>query len=114
MRSYTLFFVSLAAVSGPAWVAGQERPAEPVGTIERRDPRFDKLVPKDSAFEKLADGFTWAEGPVWDRAGGYLLFSDIPNNIVMKWKEGEGMSQFLKPSGYTGTVPRGGDRAPTG
>jgi gluconolactonase len=38
---------------------------------------------------------------------GFLLFSDIPNNAVMKWKEGEGISLFLKPSGYTGVADYG-------
>jgi gluconolactonase len=44
----------------------------------------------------------WSEGPVWIKDGGYLLFSDIPRNSVMKWSEKDGLSLFLKPSGYTG------------
>jgi gluconolactonase len=52
----------------------------------------------------LASGFTWSEGPVWVKNGNYLLFSDIPRNSVMKWKEGEGVSVFLHPSGYTGNT----------
>src|SRR5207245_9998164 len=73
--------------------------------IVRLDPRFDKLVPRDAKLEKLADGFTWVEGPVWNREGRYLLFSDIPKNSVFKWKEGAGVSLFLNPSGYTGSAP---------
>ena len=73
--------------------------------IVRLDPRFDKLVPAEARLEKLADGFTWVEGPVWNRRGQYLLFSDIPKNSVFKWKDGEGVSLFLKPSGYTGATP---------
>jgi gluconolactonase len=75
------------------------------GRIERLDPRFDRLVPQGAVLEKLADGFTWVEGPVWSRRDGALLFSDIPNNAVYRWKEGEGASLFLQPSGYTGAVP---------
>lgn len=75
------------------------------GGIERRDTRFDALVPKDAKIETLAVGFAWVEGPVWDRQGGYLLFSDIPNNRIVKWREGQGTSDFLKPSGYTGKLP---------
>jgi gluconolactonase len=71
----------------------------------RLDRRFDALVPPDAKLEKIADGFAWVEGPVWNRAGGYLLFSDIPNNSVIKWKEGEGTSLFLNSSGYTGKEP---------
>jgi gluconolactonase len=75
------------------------------GKIVRLDPRFDQLVPRGAALEKIADGFAWVEGPAWDRRGGHLLFSDIPNNAVLKWKAGEGVSLFLKPSGYTGSEP---------
>jgi gluconolactonase len=74
-----------------------------IGTIERKDPRFDKLIAKDAVLEQLADGFAWTEGPVWIKDGGFLLFSDIPNNRVVKWQEGKGTSDFLKPSGYDGT-----------
>jgi gluconolactonase len=55
--------------------------------------------------EKIADGFTWVEGPVWDGQTGSLLFSDIPANAVYRWQEGKGASQFLKPSGYSGATP---------
>jgi gluconolactonase len=78
-----------------------------LGKIVRADPRLDRLIPKDAKIEVLASGFAWCEGPVWSRNGGYLLFSDIPRNSVMKWKEVEGLSLFLKPSGYTGVVDYG-------
>ncbi len=77
------------------------------GKIERKDPRFDKLVSKDTHMEQLAEGFEWSEGPVWIKDGGYLLFSDIPRNSLMKWKGGEGIKLFMKPSGYTGVVDYG-------
>lgn len=77
--------------------------AEPYGTIDRKDPRFDKLVPLAAVVEKLADGCRWAEGPIWIKMdGGYVLFSDVTNNRVMKWKEGEGLTEWMKPSGFTG------------
>ena len=41
----------------------------------------------------------WAEGPVWIKEEGCLLFSDIPKNSIFKWKEGQGKSLYLKPSG---------------
>ncbi len=75
------------------------------GRIVRLDPRLDQLVPHGAALEKIAVGFTWVEGPVWNRKEDCLLFSDIPNNSVFKWKEGEGVTLFLKPSGYTGKKP---------
>lgn len=81
-----------------------------LGKIERFDPRFEELVPKDAQIEVLCSGFEWAEGPVWVNDGtetGYVLFSDIPRNSVMKWKEGVGVSLYLKPSGYTGVADYG-------
>lgn len=84
------------------------------GTILRKDARFDKLIPPSAQLEKLAGGFEWSEGPVWAREGGYLLFSDIPNNAVMRWKEGEGTSVFLKPAGYTGAAARQGEPGSNG
>ncbi|HWP57064.1 MAG TPA: SMP-30/gluconolactonase/LRE family protein [Candidatus Acidoferrales bacterium] len=73
--------------------------------IVRLDARLDRIVPPNAVVEKIADGFRWVEGPVWNRKEGYLLFSDIPNNAVYKWEEGKGVSLFLKPSGYSGTAP---------
>ncbi len=84
------------------------------GKIERKDPRFDKLVPPDAHMERLAEGFDWSEGPVWIPDGGYLLFSDVPRNSVMKWKDGEGISLYMKPSGYTGVVDYGGEPGSNG
>ena len=96
-----------------AWSA--ERKAYPTfGKIERKDPRFDQLIPQDAKLEKLAEGFDWAEGAVWDKKNQCLFFSDIPPNSVMKWKEGEGITLFLKPSGYTGSKPRGGEPGSNG
>ena len=74
-----------------------------VGVV-RLDGRFDQLVPRDAKIEKIADGFKWVEGPVWNRRQAFLLFSDIPNNSVFKWQEGKGTSLFLKPSGYGGSA----------
>ncbi len=101
------------------------------GTIERKDPAFDKLIPKDAKLEKLADGFDWSEGPVWIKGklpgaevvdkhphkteGGYLLFSDIPPNRIMKWMPGQTKaSVFMHPAGYSGKAPRGGEPGTNG
>src|SRR5262245_66056592 len=73
--------------------------------IVRLDPAFDKLVPAGVKVEKLVDGHQWVEGPVWNRKEGYVLFSDIPNNAIIKWQEGKGESVFMKPAGYTGEEP---------
>lgn len=72
------------------------------GQIVRLDPALDHLLDVQTPVEVLADSFKWAEGPVWIKDGGYLLFSDVPRNTIFRWKQGDGLSVFLKPSGYTG------------
>lgn len=101
-RRVLLWVVSALAAST---AAAADKPSYPAfGKIVRKDPRLDTLLPQDARMEQLADGFDWSEGPTWIKDGGYLLFSDIPRNSVMKWKEGEGVSLFMKPAGYTGVV----------
>ncbi len=77
-------------------------PPKTMGSIEQIDAEFGKLVPADATIEVLAEGFDWSEGPVWVDDGGYLLFSDIPRNQIVKWREGEGTSIFMQRAGYTG------------
>lgn len=90
-------------------------PQTPTPRIERLDPALDKLIAPDAKIETLAEGYDWSEGPVWVKEdGGYLLFSDVPQNVVYKWKEGAGAQPYLKPSGYTGTEPRGGEMGSNG
>src|SRR3954468_20083597 len=51
------------------------------------------------AVERVATGFRWAEGPVYFPAGRYVLFSDIPNNRIMRFSEDDGhLSIFRQPS----------------
>ncbi|HEV8455063.1 MAG TPA: SMP-30/gluconolactonase/LRE family protein [Gemmatimonadales bacterium] len=96
-----------AALSSPAAAQLQPRPThEPV--IRRIDPRFGALVPLNAELQKIVDDHGWAEGPVWVRNGGYLLFSDVVKNRIYRWKEGEGESVFLERSGYTGAAPFAG------
>lgn len=75
----------------------------------RADPRFDAIVSRDAKLEKLADGFLLAEGPVWDKRGGYLLFSDVSANVIYKWEPARGIAPYLKASGYSGAEPFRGD-----
>ena len=87
-----------------------------IGSIIRLAPEMNKIISADSEIEVLAEGFDWSEGPLWidDNEGGYLLFSDIPPNSIYKWKEGEGSSLYLKPSGYTGKIERKGEPGSNG
>ena len=81
-----------------------------LGSIERLDPRFDALVPRDAVIEVLAGGFAWAEGPVWLEGEQAVLFSDIPRNRVMRFRDGEGVGVFLEPAGFTGPGAYGSER----
>jgi gluconolactonase len=98
--------VAAIPTSHPGRAAEARSAAAP--TILRLDPRLDALVPPGATLEKIADGFAWVEGPVWDRRRRALLFSDIPGNAVHAWREGSGTSVFLRASGYTSTPPFAG------
>jgi hypothetical protein len=78
--------------------------AQQSGEIERLDPAADAIVASGAHVEKLADGLGFVEGPVWIQKGreGYLLFSDIPANVIGKWSPSSGVSVFLEKSGFTG------------
>ncbi|MEE2636729.1 MAG: SMP-30/gluconolactonase/LRE family protein [Acidobacteriota bacterium] len=82
-------------------------PSPSAGAIERLDPAFDELVSADAVIEHLADGFGFTEGPVWvDEGDGYLLFSDIPGNTIVKWEPDGTVSDFLSPV-YEGDYEEG-------
>jgi len=67
------------------------------GTIERLDPRLDALIPLDANVQKLASGFTFTEGPVWDKRSDVLYFSDVRDNTIYSWSEDEGVNVFIQP-----------------
>ncbi len=73
----------------------------PDARVEALDKRFKYKV-GNAAIERIATGFRWAEGPVYIRDGGYLLWSDIPNNRIMRWLEDDGhVSVYRTPSNYS-------------
>ncbi|MDA0194423.1 MAG: SMP-30/gluconolactonase/LRE family protein [Bacteroidetes bacterium] len=74
--------------------------------VLRLDPQMDNVVSPNAKVELISDGFNWTEGPLWVPEGQFLLFCDVPENKIFKWKEGEGTSIYLQPSGYTGSIPR--------
>ena len=84
------------------------------GHIEKLDPSLDAIVNSQAKVEIIAEGFDWAEGPLWIEQEKMLLFSDIPQNIIYKWTEKKGKEIYLAPSGYTGTIPRGGEKGSNG
>lgn len=102
MRLNSLAVICCLVAGLPAAAFGQKSDVQKtIGEIERIAPAFDKLVPADAKIEVLADGFEWTEGPVWVPQG-HLLFSDIPNNRIVKWTPEKGTDVFMQPAGYTG------------
>ena len=67
------------------------------GSIQRLDPALDKLIPVGARIEKVTGNLQFAEGPVWVRNGGYLLFSDIPANAILKLTSAGEITAFRKP-----------------
>ena len=76
-----------------------------IGSVERLSPEINKLINSDAKIEILAKGFEWSEGPIWSKKLNSLLFSDVPNNVIYKWNEKNGLNVFAKPIGYSGKVP---------
>lgn len=111
--------VASLAVSFSAVASAQDSLNYPtIGEVIRDDAAIDSLIAKETSIQVLSSGFEWSEGPVWVPAQGnepgYLLFSDIPRNSIMKWVEGKGVSLFLKPAGYTGQVEYGNEPGSNG
>jgi len=90
----------------------QEYPT--TGSIEKLSPELDRIIAPGTLPEILAEGFEWSEGPLWLPEQEKVIFSDIPNNSIFEWSEKEGLKLYLKPSGYTDTIVRGGETGSNG
>jgi gluconolactonase len=79
-------------------------PSEVNVEIIRKDPALDAIVSPNPKIFKLAEGFKFTEGPVWDRKAGFLLFSDPNNNTIYKYSPNENgqLAVFREKSGYEG------------
>jgi len=66
------------------------------------DPRFRRYIVGNTPIRRLHFGTLWAEGPAWNGVGRFLVWSDIPNNVQMRWIEEDGrVTVFRNPSGYS-------------
>ncbi len=85
----------------PPSAGWRAQPRYPDPAIESIDPRFDKYRIFSAAVERLYTGCRWSEGPVWFGDGRYLLWSDIPNQRILKWEEETGaVSIYRRPSDF--------------
>lgn len=67
-------------------------------SIEVRDPRMTGIVARDASLEVVGSGFLFTEGPLWHPVDHFLLFSDIPGNVIRRWDEKDGLRPFRQPS----------------
>lgn len=88
--------LSLYSLSALASVNNNDSPR-----IEIYDKSAFKIINEFASVETLGEGYSWSEGPVWVSDGSYLLFSDVPENKIYKYKEGQGVTEYLAPSGST-------------
>jgi gluconolactonase len=92
--------------------SSQEYPT--TGSVIGLSPELDRILAPGALPEILAEGFEWSEGPLWLPEQEKVIFSDIPNNSIFEWSEEGGLKLYLKPSGYTDTIPRGGESGSNG
>jgi gluconolactonase len=97
MPVITLLVMMLGAGSATA-----QKPSD--SPVVRLDPALDALVSPDARLERVKSGFGFTEGALWvpKAKSGYLLFSDIPANVIYKWTPDGQVSVYLDHSGYTG------------
>lgn len=84
------------------------------GSVIRLHPSLDKIIAPGELPEIIAAGFDWSEGPLWLPKQQMVIFSDVPNNAIYQWTEKDSLKLYLKPSGYTDTIPRGGETGSNG
>ena len=80
--------------------------------FEIYDDRFTAMIPDDTQLVRHFTGMEWAEGPVYISEGDYLLWSDIPNDCMLRYSDADGVSVFRQPAGFTNghyRDPRGDD-----
>ena len=88
--------------------------ASAFGKVEIYDSSAVSLIDSNAIIEVIGKNFTWSEGPVWIAAKQMLLFSDVPENKIFQWRNGDTTKLYLMPSGYTDTAKRDGENGSNG
>ncbi|HVN80171.1 MAG TPA: SMP-30/gluconolactonase/LRE family protein [Terriglobia bacterium] len=112
----TILISVFIAAAGALWISGRSDSADSTAAhvtgkvisstslqYDHLDPIAESIIPSGAQLELIATGFTWLEGPVW--TNGSLYFADIPANAIYRWSPEQGVTTFLKPSGYKGSAP---------
>ena len=93
-----LVFLSVGLSNCDGEIGGGESGiVDNAGTVDRIDPRVDALVPIGAIIQKLASGFAFTEGPVWDQRNNQLYFSDLRSNAIHTWNDEAGLGTYLQP-----------------
>ncbi|HRI23919.1 MAG TPA: SMP-30/gluconolactonase/LRE family protein [Ferruginibacter sp.] len=100
-----LFLAGLAACHNSENKRMDTSNSKTTGSIIKIDPALDSIISAGAGAEIIAEGFEWSEGPLWVEKENMLLFSDVPMNTIYKWTEAKGKEVYLKPSGYTDSIP---------
>jgi gluconolactonase len=91
-----------SAAAAPRDWSGQTPVRYPDPDIVALDNRFRRYMVGNTSIKRLYTGTLWSEGPAWNGVGRYLVWSDIPNNVQMRWLEEDGrVTVFRNPSGYS-------------
>ncbi len=115
-RRRFLSSVAAAVTAGSAALRAQQPPPSPAPAprdwsgqtpllypdpdLVALSPRFRRYIIRNTPIRRLHTGTLWAEGPAWNGVGRYLVWSDIPNNVQMRWVEDDGrITTFRNPSG---------------
>ena len=89
-------------VATPRDWSGQQPVQYPDPDVIALDNRFRKYIVGNTVIRRHYTGTLWSEGPAWNGVGRYLLWSDIPNNVQMRWVEDDNrVTVFRNPSGYS-------------
>jgi gluconolactonase len=66
--------------------------------VDVKSEKLFELVDREAQVERLATGFTFTEGPIWNKEGRFLLFSDMPGDVRRRWDEENGVQEVMRPS----------------
>ncbi len=111
---FILYVCGCGSSSNPSTENEHIKKDSALGRIELYDKNASGLIDTNATIEVIGKGFNWSEGPVWVADKKLLLFSDVPENKIFQWKEGDTVKLYLTPSGYTDTAERKGENGSNG
>ncbi len=93
---------NISSTPTPRSWSGDQPLQYPDPDVVALDPKFRRYIVNNTPIKRLYTGTLWAEGPAWNGVGKYLVWSDIPNNVQMRWiEEDQRVTVFRNPSGFS-------------